>query len=980
MASTTTIRKAISLVFFCFSVGVFLTACSTKQPRENILTQNNKLDYITYQKSADAFPLAENGQLPTLVMCTDDYQGINRVLGYFKTDLKNVTGVETNIILGSIPAEKYIILAGTIGKSKLIDQLIKTNKINVDDVEGRWENSLIVVVDQPFDGVEKALVIVGSDKRGTMYGIFDVSRKMGVSPWNWWADVPVVKSEKLYVKNGRYNLGEPKVKYRGIFLNDEEPALGRWAVEKYGGFNHQFYEKVFELMLRLKANYIWPAMWWASFNADDPQNAVLAHEMGIVLGTSHHEPMDRAHAEWKAKEHKGPWNYETNADELKQFWREGIERIGDREVIVNMGMRGDGDEAMSEDTNIKLLEEIVVDQRVIIEEVTQKPASETPQMWALYKEVQDYYEHGMRVPDDVTLLLCDDNWGNIRKLPNPNDPPRSGGYGIYYHFDFVGGPRNYKWINVSPVPRIWEQMNLAYRHGVDRLWLVNVGDLKPMELPISFFLDFAWDPDQITVAELDNYTRIWAEEQFGAKLAKDAAYILDTYTKYNSRRTPEMLYSDTYSITDFREFEKVTADYIALANKAEAMYLKMDKELQPAFYQLVYQPAKACANLYELYYAHALNKLYAQQNRVATADMAQKVKDHFQIDADITEFFHTKLLDGKWNHMMAQPRIGYTSWQQPPHNIMPRVTEIQVGDKAAMGIAVEGSREAWPGASSEPELPKFDSFNQQQFYFEVFNKGKKSFKVDITTSADWIKVSKQSVKISDQERIEVSINWKNAADGSNNGFVIVESENGEKQQINVVASKYDKTIKPKGYLERNGYVSIDACKYTKAVDNDDVEWKVIPGMGRTGSSITTFPVTASYESIDSKSPSLNYDFFLLEKPANNTVKVVVYVASTLNFKGTEGLHFGVSLNDVEPQIVNIHEGTEVQDWKYPYWFNKAVSEKVMIKTVELPLADAGMHTLKFWMMDNAVVYQKIVIESASVPFSYLGPPESKLYK
>lgn len=967
--------KSMFIVFALLII--MMPACKNAQNSDVKEIEVFTKKYVSFENNNDAFPLVQNQQAATIIIDANDHKGLMRIVEYFQKDIQRVASVEPKIIMNNIPDDKNLIIIGTIGKSTLIDQLVAENKIDVSDIEGNWENSLIQVVDNPFEGVDRALVIAGSDKRGTFYGVFDVSRRIGVSPWYWWADVPVEKNENIFIKNGRYNLGSPKVKYRGIFLNDEEPALGRWAVENYGGFNHQFYEKVFELMLRLKGNYMWPAMWWASFNTDDPLNRELADEMSIVMGTSHHEPMDKAHAEWKAYDNKGPWNYETNADELKQFWREGIERIGEREVIVNMAMRGDGDEAMGEDTNIELLEKIVADQRTIIEEVTGKPASETPQMWALYKEVQDYFDHGMRVPDDVTLLLCDDNWGNIRMLPDPDAPERSGGYGIYYHFDFVGGPRNYKWINVSPVQRVWEQMNLAYQHGVKQLWLVNVGDLKPMELPISFFLDFAWNPEDIPVEKIDTYTPLWAAEQFGNQNATEAAYILDMYTKYNGRRTPEMLDASTYSITNFREYENVTNDYVVLAKKAEDLYNQMNDEYKPAFYQLAYHPTRACANLYQMYYAHALNQLYASQGRASTNQMADQVKQYFDKDAELTEYFHTELMDGKWNHMMAQVRIGYTIWQQPERNIMPGVSRIELPKEAKMGIAVEQSYVSWPTDKQiEAQLPSFDSFNDQKFYVEVFNRGKNSFNVELQPSADWVNISSKKAKIKLQERFEVSINWNNAVEGLNQTEIVITSDNGEKEKVKVCAVKYSDTINVAGYIERNGYVSIDASKYTEAVNTDYAQWKLIPGMGRTGSSITTFPVTVSVDRPDENTPMLAYDFYLLDKPADGNITVNVYVAPTMNFKRNEGLHFAVSVDDGEPQLVNIHENTEVPDYEYPNWFNRAVGEKVMIRSAQIPLENEGQHSLKIWMVDNAVVYQKIVIETEPVPVSYLGPPQS----
>ncbi|MDP3435325.1 MAG: glycosyl hydrolase 115 family protein, partial [Bacteroidota bacterium] len=476
--------KIFLLLCFLSLVFTFPSQAQKQQPKTGI---------ITFSKEKQDISIVTGGTAVPIVIDAGEFPGIVRVAKLFQDDIFQVTSLKPELVVGELPKSESIIIAGTIGKSKLIDQLVASGKLNISDLEGKWETSLIQVIKNPFPRIKQALVIAGSDKRGTIFGLFDLSRQIGVSPWHFWSDVPAKKHSELYARSGRYISGEPKVKYRGIFLNDEEPALGRWAVKNYGGFNHQFYEKVFELILRLKGNYLWPAMWWASFNTDDPINPELAEEMGIVMSTTHHEPMMRAHAEWKIK--KGAaWNYETNKDTLQQFWKEGIERMDKHESIVSMGMRGDGDMAMTAETNIALLEKIVADQREIIENVTGKPASETPQLWALYKEVQDYYDNGMRVPDDVTLLLCDDNWGNVRKLPRPDDKPRAGGYGIYYHFDYVGGPRNYKWLNTSPLPAVWEQMHMAYEHGVDRIWLVNVGDLKPMELPISFFLDYAWNP------------------------------------------------------------------------------------------------------------------------------------------------------------------------------------------------------------------------------------------------------------------------------------------------------------------------------------------------------------------------------------------------------------------------------------------------------------------------------------------------------
>ena len=426
--------------------------------------------YVEYVHRPGSFAIAQGRTLASIYVDPNDYAGVARAARDLQADVARVTGRSPRFANVETGLGTNAIVIGTIGKNAVIDRLIRQRKIDVTGIAGQWESFLIQVVPQPVPGVAVGLIIAGSDKRGTIYGIYDLSEQMGVSPWYWWADVPVAHKDALFVKAGKYVQGPPAVKYRGIFLNDEAPALAGWAHEKFGNLNHQMYEKVFELLLRLKANYLWPAMWNNAFNEDDPLNPKLADEYGIVMGTSHHEPMLRAQQEWK-RHGTGPWNYATNAEVLRQFWTEGAERNKNYESVFTIGMRGDGDLPMVEGgdmaANVNLLERIVADQRKIIADHVNPDVSKVPQLWALYKEVQEYYENGMRVPDDVTLLWCDDNWGNIRRLPTDDERKRSGGAGIYYHFDYVGDPRSYKWLNTIPITKVWEQMNLAhhYRRG-----------------------------------------------------------------------------------------------------------------------------------------------------------------------------------------------------------------------------------------------------------------------------------------------------------------------------------------------------------------------------------------------------------------------------------------------------------------------------------------------------------------------------------
>jgi hypothetical protein len=512
--------------------------------------------YVETTPAFNSFRLVHEKTAATLYADPNDYAGVVRAVHDLQADILRVSGCNALISEDGKSLSGDVVLIGTIGKSRIIDELVRKRKIDVSQIAGKWESTLIQVVPHPFPGVARGLVIAGSDKRGTIYGIYDLSEQIGVSPWYWWADVPVEHKDALYVKAGRWVQGEPAVRYRGIFLNDEAPSLSGWAREKFGGLNHQFYEKVFELLLRLKANFLWPAMWDNAFNEDDPLNPKLADEYGIVMGTSHHEPMLRAQQEWK-RHGEGPWDYAANAKNLDAFWEKGIERNDNYESIITLGMRGDGDMPMAENDNIALLEKIVADQRAIIARHQTPKVAADPQVWALYKEVQGYYEKGMRVPDDVTLLWSDDNWGNIRRLPTTDERKRSGGAGIYYHFDYVGDPRSYKWLNTYSITKVWEQMNLASAYGANRIWIVNVGDLKPMEFPIEFFLALARDPERWGKDNLQEYTELWAGREFGPEYAAEIADIVSKYTQYNGRRKPEQLEPGTFSQVNYREADRI---------------------------------------------------------------------------------------------------------------------------------------------------------------------------------------------------------------------------------------------------------------------------------------------------------------------------------------------------------------------------------------------------------------------------------------
>ena len=904
-----------------------------------------------------------------------DWAGVLRAANDLRTDIARVTGITPEITRGELAKGSRVIIVGTIGKSRLIDQLISEKRIDASSVVGKWEATLIETVKQPTPGIESALVIAGSDKRGTIYGIYDLSEQMGVSPWYWWADVPVRHQSAVFVKAGQYVRQSPAVKYRGIFLNDEAPALTGWAKKKFGGLNHSFYTNVFELLLRLRANFLWPAMWDNSFATDDPLNAKLADEYGIVMGTSHHEPMMRAWKEW-SRAGNGPhsWDYSKNEVKLRDFWTEGLRRTHDYEKIITLGMRGDGDEPMSEHESVALLERIVADQRKLIGDIIDPNVEKVPQSWALYKEVQSYYERGMRVPDDVTLLWCDDNWGDLRRLPTADEQRRAGGAGIYYHFDYVGGPRNYKWLNTIPLPKVWEQMNLAYRNDAVRTWIVNVGDLKPMEIPIEFFLTFAWDPQRWTQNDVEKYLRLWATREFGHEHAADIADLAAKYTKYNGRRKPELLEPGTFSLVNYNEADRVAGEWQELLQRAERISAELPAEMRDAFFQLVLHPIKACDIVNELYISAAKNHLYANQGRASANDFAGKTRDLFQADAQLTEYYHHTLAGGKWNHMMSQTHVGYTGWQQPPVNAMPDVREIELAQQASLGVAVEGSTAAWPGAKESAALPQLDVFNKSRRYIDVFNRGSTPFEFEATPSAPWIVLSAAHGKVGKEQRIWVSVDWDHAPTGSSSGTVKISGAAADPVVVEVKAFNPAENLSTNvhRFVEADGYIAIEAAHYTARHDRAGARWELLPDYGRTDSAMTVLPVTAPGVNPPLDSSSLEYAVQLF---STGRVQVALEVSPSLNYMPDRGVRIGVSFDEAAPQLLTVVPkgyvaGDGNHDWE------QTVKDSIRVVKSEHQVDKPGLHTLKVWMVDPGVVLQGLTVDTGGVRPSYLGPPES----
>ena len=940
-----------------------------------------------------ALPLVTATTVAPIVVASADWPGVVRAATDLQADMQRVSGRRPELKTGEPASTPVAIIIGTLGRSPFIDGLVNAGRLNVDAIRGKWEAFVLETIEQPLPGVERALVIAGSDKRGTIYGIYEISQQIGVSPWYWWADVPVVHRDTLTLQAGRRVEEGPSVRYRGIFLNDEAPDLTNWVRAKFGNvtreanphvipnvanYGREFYTRLFELMLRVRANYLWPAMWNNAFNEDDPENARLADEYGIVMGTSHQEPMLRAQKEWDWRHFKtiGTWNYAKHPEVLEEFWREGVRRNKNYESIITMGLRGANDTEMAPggpDANRKLLEHIVDVQRDILRAEVNPDVTQVPQMWCLYKEVQEFYEHGMRVPDDITLLWAEDNWGNIRRLPTAAERQRPGGAGIYYHFDYHGGPRSYQWLNTNPLPKIWEQMSLAKKYGADRIWIVNVGHFKGYEVPTEFFINFGWNTERWNGENLDEFMQLWAAREFGPEHAAEIADVVATYTKYNGRRKPELLAPDTFSLTNYNEAERVVADWQALTGKAEEIAGSLPAAVQDAYYQLVLFPTKASALVNELYLAAGRNALYAKQGRASAGAQAAETRRLFDEFMALTNHYNGDFAGGRWAHFMDQPVLGYTTWRDPPVNSLKhlKLVEPTVSANASLGVAIEGRADA---VKTTAALPRFDSLHRQTAYIDVFNRGRGALDFTCHASAPWIQLGIPKRAPEADARVRVAIDWDRVPAGTATGSVTL-AGHGREVTVTVEAFKPAEITRESlvGFVEGQGVVAIEPEHHTTNSAVGANHWAKVAGYGRTLSGMRAEgPVDAPAAVPGKDSACLEYRMYLF---TTGPVEVTAITAPTLNFVPDRGVRYAVSFDDEPPQMVTlVPPGYQAQN-RNSAW-EKSVADNAHSGKSKHTIAAAGYHTLKIWMVDPAVVVQKLLVDLGGLKPSYLGPPES----
>ena len=574
----------------------------------------------------------------------------------------------------------------------------------------------------------------------------------------------------------------------------------------------------------------------------------------------------------------------------------------------------------------------------------------------------------MRVPDDVTLLWSDDNWGNIRRLPTPPERSRPGGAGIYYHFDYVGDPRDYKWLNTYSITKVQEQMHLAWQYGATREWIVNVGDLKPMEFPIEFFLSMARTPERWNKDSLDDYTVSWATREFGREHAREIAALIEDYTRYNSRRKPEQLEPDTYSLTSDHEAERVEADWDSLVARAEKVSAELAATARPAFFELVLYPAKASAVVAKMYLAVGRNRLYAQEGRTAANSYADEAQGLFEEDAALSsEYNH--LLGGKWDHMMDQTHIGYTYWQQPPLNAMPGVQRVQPRDGAHMIVLPYSNQpplhDSWP-----MNLPAFDSANHQTGSIALSNRGSTPFTWTATVSAPWIHLNQTSGTVPFETTVKVTIDWDMVPKDSAEGEIVFTQTNGSADgpaTVKLAAHKVSVDGTHSGFIERDGSLAIEAGHFAERTQVNGVAWQTLPGFGETVSGVEAFPVTAPSTPNAAKAACLIYSVNLLN---GGTWNVQTILAPTLNFIPDHGLRYSIAIDAGQFKVVDALASNTEADW------SKAVSDGVRKVDTSLGEIAAGWHSLHLCRVDPGVALERLVLYQNAPAPDYLGPPEA----
>jgi hypothetical protein len=957
-------------------------------------------EWITDVYRRGDFKLAERTRVADIVVSADDFKVVQIAAENLAADVQRVTGKKPMLRSDSKALQGHVVFAGTVGKSPLIDSLVREGKLDVTQLRGQWESFLITTVPNPVPGVSLGLVIAGSDRRGTAFGIFEVSEAIGVSPWYWWADVAPRQRETLFVQSRTRRAGPPSVQYRGIFLNDEDLGLQPWAAKTFdpelGDIGPKTYARVFELLLRLKANTLWPAMHGCTkaFNLY-PDNKRVADDYAIVMGSSHAEPMLRNNVtEWTEKHED--YDYTRNAEGVRRYWEQRAEQNGKFESVYTIGMRGIHDSPIqgpaTQPDRIKILEQIFADQRSILAKHVRDDVATVPQIFCPYKEVLSDYRNGLKVPDDVTIVFPDDNFGYIRYLPTEAERKRRGGFGVYYHVSYLGGPLSYLWLDTTPPSLIWEEMSKAYAHGVRKFWMLNVGDIKPAEISIDLFMQMGWDISKWQAHNLSGFLFEWAKSKFGSRHANQIAAIMGEYYRLGFARKPEHLQWNFANedrkptgLTAFDygdEVQQRIDAYDDLLERVDRLYAETPTSLKDSLYELVVYPVRASALANRRYFSFEKAREYMAQGRTSAVEWARRGEEATRLLSIETTYFNEKLAGGKWRHMMSEAPPGdmwqYMRMRTP---VAPAtLAEMKITDTAGLGVAIEGRREPLSDADRAAALPVISGLTRETRFIDVFNTGRSAAPWKATTRQRWIKLSRSSGDLRNDTRVMVSVDWTRVPnDPKFSGTIEISS--AETQRVITVAVFNPKVkIDADTFIEADGVVSIEAEQLSKVTGSPLSKgpmptWFVIPGLGRTGHSVSIAPATAqSRKSEDLKhGPVIEYPVYLF---TTGKLKVICHLVPTFPITTGQGLRYAVGFDNQAPELITV--GADLQTPSRQWSLNVMNASTTGVSSHEV--VTPGAHTLKIYMVDAGVVLDKIVIDAGGLRPSYLGPPETRVVK
>ena len=948
--------------------------------------------------------------------------GVKKVAGKVAKDVEGTLSFCPEICETVVPA-KQAVIAVTAGSGKLAETLCrKISKLG--QVEGKRESYAFIVAENPVEGMESALVIYGSDKLGTIYGLFHLSELLGVTAMVDWGDCQYVKQDSFVLKEeDSFVSKEPSVKYRGFFINDEWPCCGNWATSHFGSFNAKMYDHIFEYLLRMKGNYLWPAMWAENFMLDGPdlESMKLADEYGIYIGMSHHEPCMRSGAEYsKVRGPKSPygdaWSYVTNKEGILRFWEDGVKRSIGHNVFPTVGMRGENDSKMlGEDSlisdNVRLLKEIITKQREMIHEHLETDGKKVPQLFAVYKEVEDYYfgggsEEGLRGFEElegVTLLLCEDNWGNMRALPEAFERNHKGGFGMYFHLDYHGDPVSYEWVSSTELSKIWEQMTEAYEYGVRELWIVNVGDVKFQEFPLNYFMDLAYDFEKwgsLAPNSTKEYTKAWIESVFGSYTSKEEREeiqeVLEGYLKINALRKPESLNDTVYHPAHYLECEKLLSLCGKLEGKNERLWKTLEERgMGDAYFSMIYFSAEASFNLLKMHLYSGKNHLYASQGKAVANEYDKLVEACIEKDEALkTQMAEFK--DGKWAGMELASHIGFTNWNDEDWRYPVRHI-VRLPKKPRLVVTRADKTQHYTNQYF-PITLVIDDFvvsSSKKAKIQIANGGQGSVKWKIQEGArkvgldgiahesgeesrcEWLEFSRTSGETALQDEVEISLKEENLPLGEEVSCSFEIKTETEFVPVLVKALKKDTSALPAGaFLAEHGMFVMDAVHYADKqaglYEGEAVEFKELYDFGKYQSGIKAFPVTASFDSKEN-APSVTYELYS-EEEKDCFLNLYTSPANPLIYGGK--LSMEVSVNEEVGKLVEFTEDGYKGGEPGCIPWEQAVLNQEHVGSTEISLKK-GLNKITVFAREAGMVLERLVVYPKDMErlVSYLGEKE-----